>query len=265
MKPQRKIKPKSRHIIRRIVMGFLDVFFILLVIGFIYFVRSYFEAPIAATLLKRNIPLTTVIYDRSGEHVLYEIYGEENRKIIPHEQIPDTMKIATIAAEDDSFYKHLGIDPASVVRAMLNNLKNRDLSQGGSTITQQLARNAFLTREKTFRRKFLEAILAIKIERKYSKDQILDMYLNQIPYGSNTYGIGAASEKFFGKNAEDLALDEAALLAALPKATTYYSPYGVNKDYLAARQKRILIRIADLSLADYRAVNDAKKLIPSLK
>jgi len=260
MKSQRKTKPKRRSIIRRIALGLFDVTLLLLVIAFIYFVRSYYEAPIAATLLKRTVPLTTIIYDRTGEHVLYQIYGEEDRKIVPHEQIPETMKIATIAAEDDSFYRHFGIDPASVFRAVITNVKNRDLSQGGSTITQQLARNAFLTREKTFRRKFLEAILAIKIERKYSKDQILDMYLNQIPYGSNTYGIGAAAEKFFGKNAADLTLDEAALIAALPKATTYYSPYGSNKNYLAARQNSILARIAVLNLADHQTVNEAKKI-----
>ncbi|HEX7586326.1 MAG TPA: PBP1A family penicillin-binding protein [Patescibacteria group bacterium] len=260
MNLQKKINRKSRHAVRRIAMGFLDAFFFLLVIAFAYFVRAYFKAPIAATLLKRTVPLTTVIYDRSGEHVLYEIYGEENRKIVPHDQIPDTMKIATIAAEDNSFYKHYGIDPASLIRAILTNIKNRNFSQGGSTITQQLARNAFLTREKTFRRKFQEAILAIKIEKKFTKDQILDMYLNQIPYGSNTYGIGAAAEKFFGKEAKDLTLDEAALLAALPKATTYYSPYGTNQAYLVARQKGILTRIAALGLADYRSVNEAKKI-----
>jgi 1A family penicillin-binding protein len=260
MRNPRKIWPKIRHVVRGIAMGILDVSFLFLAIAFIYFVRAYFEAPIAATLLKRTVPLTTIIYDRTGEHVLYKIYGEENRKIIPHEQIPDTIKIATIAAEDDSFYKHHGIDPASVARAALNNIKNKNLSQGGSTITQQLARNAFLTRDKTFRRKFLEAILALKIEKKYTKDQILDMYLNQIPYGSNTYGIGAAAEKFFGKNAQDLTLDEAALIASLPKATTYYSPYGVNRDYLAARQKRILARIADLNLADRQAIDEAKKI-----
>lgn len=260
MRARKKIKAKSHYILRGIALGVLDVSFLVLTMAAIYFIRSYFEAPIAAALLKRTVPLTTVIYDRTGEHVLYEIYGEEDRKIVPHDQIPDTIKIAAIATEDASFYKHFGIDPASVVRAILNNIKNRDLSQGGSTITQQLARNAFLTREKTFRRKFLEAILAVKIERKFTKDQILDMYLNQIPYGSNAYGIGAAAEKFFGKNAKDLTLDEAALIAALPKATTYYSPYGTNRDYLAARQQRILSRISTLGLADYRAVEEAKKI-----
>lgn len=260
MKAQQKINRKSRHAIRRVALGFLDALFILSMLAFAYLVRAYFNAPIAATLLKRTVSLTTVIYDRSGEHVLYEIYGEENRKIVPHDQIPDTMRIATIATEDDSFYKHYGIDPASLIRAILTNIKNRNFSQGGSTITQQLARNAFLTREKTLHRKFQEAILAIKIEKKFTKDQILDMYLNQIPYGSNTYGIGAAAEKFFGKNAKDLSLDEATLLAALPKATTYYSPYGANHDYLAVRQKNILTRIANLNLADYQTVNAAKKI-----
>ncbi len=259
MGDRRTKKITSRSIARDIALAFLDVFFLSLAALFFFFIYMYFKAPIAATLLKRTVPLTTVIYDRTGEHVLYEIHGEENRKIISHEKIPDTARVATVAAEDDSFYSHYGIDPLAVLRAIFTNLKNNAAQQGGSTITQQLARNAFLTREKTFRRKFLEAILAIKIERKFTKDQILDMYFNQIPYGSSAYGIEAAAETFFGKRAENLTLDEAAFLAALPKATTYYSPYGAHRRELALRQKAILSRIVNLQLVDEETVRIAQK------
>lgn len=191
---------------------------------------------------------------------MYEMHGEENRKIIPHEQIPDVARIATIAAEDDSFYAHHGIDFLAVLRALMINIESNSIQQGGSTITQQLARNALLTREKTLQRKLSEATLAVKIEQKYSKDQILDMYFNEIPYGSNTYGIESASEKFFGKKAVELTLDEAAFLAALPKAPTYYSPYGKNTFALKVRQNKILDRIASLGLIDSEKINEAKKI-----
>ena len=129
--------------------------------------------------------------------------------------------------------------------------------QGGSTITQQLARNAFLTRERTIRRKILEAVFALKIERHYTKTEILDQYLNEVPYGANAYGIESASETYFGKKASDLTLDEAAFLAALPKATSYYSPYGKNYKELIQRQKNILKKIEELKLASETEVMKA--------
>jgi membrane peptidoglycan carboxypeptidase len=206
--PKKPPKKTARHGIKffakQTILVFRDVFLMLTFIATILFGYIYFKTPAAATLLKRPISQTTIIYDRTGEHILYEIHGEENRKVIPHEQIPAVARIATIAAEDDSFYEHHGIDFFSVIRALKINLENNSIQQGGSTITQQLARNALLTRDKTIQRKLAEITLAIKIERKYSKDQILDMYFNEIPYGSNTYGIEVASETFFGKKAEDL-------------------------------------------------------------
>lgn len=253
-------KKKVPHWIKQIILVVFDVFIMFSTIFVVFATYTYFKTPPAAGLVTRDIALTTVIYDRTGQHILYEIHGEENRKIISHDEIPNNIRLATIAAEDDGFYHHYGIDFLSILRAIKNDLEKQKIEQGASTITQQLARNAFLSREKTFRRKFLETILALKIEKKFSKDQILDMYLNEVPYGSNAYGIQSAAEIFFNKNAKDLTLDEAAFLAALTKATAYYSPYGNHSDELVARQKKILDRIAQLELANIAEIRESKKI-----
>jgi 1A family penicillin-binding protein len=183
---------------------------------------------------------TSIIYDRTGNHVLYEIYGEENRKALPPEDIPNFVREATISIEDENFYRHFGIDPVAIVRAITVNVEQGGYQQGASTITQQLARSVLLTREKTLTRKVTEVLLAIKLDLYYSKAEILDRYLNQVPYGSNAYGIEAAAETFFNKRAKDLTLGEATLLAALPNAPTLYSPYGNHTDLLVERQKLIV-------------------------
>lgn len=236
----------------------------LLILGVVIvaLVVSYYlwKNPIKDQLVPAKIAQTSIIYDRSGEHVLYEMHGEENRKVINHGDIPDAIRISTIAAEDNNFYSHSGIDFKAIARALKADVSNSQMQQGASTITQQLARNVFLSREKTFQRKISEIILALRIEHNYSKDEILDMYLNEVPYGSNAYGIESASETFFGKNANELTLDEAALLAALPNATTYYSPYGNHTGELIKKQQRILDRIDELHLASPDAVAQAKSV-----
>src|SRR3989344_1030573 len=237
--------------------GIVIVALLLLLAVFTIGFYVYFTTPSADALLTRPVAQTTTIYDRSGTHVLYKIHGEENRKVIAHDDIPDDVRHATLAAEDDDFYDHIGVDFFSIARAFRENIRNSALEQGASTITQQLARNVFLSREKTFQRKFKEIVLALKIEQRYTKDEILDFYLNEVPYGSNAYGIQSAAETFFGKDAGDLSLDEAAFLAALPKATTYYSPYGNHAEELIARQKNILTRIAELGFADRIAIEQA--------
>lgn len=219
-------------------------------------------------LLHRPLSETSVLLDRTGTTTLYEIHGEENRTVIDHASIPDTVRWATLAAEDNSFYSHRGIDILSIVRAAVANVRAQGIEQGASTITQQLARIAFLSREKTLSRKIREAILAIKIERTFSKDEILDLYLNTVPYGSNAYGIERASQTFFGKSAKDLSLDETAFLAALPRATTHYSPYGSHRDELRARQHHILETMERLGfISEYEShlaldVNTFSQLIP---
>jgi 1A family penicillin-binding protein len=253
------VKKKSWfHYPKQILLGFLDAFLAVVVVGVIVIAWVYYSAtPAASQLVARKIAQTSIIYDRTGTKVLYELHGEENRKIIPHDQIPDSIRIATVATEDANFYHHIGIDPLAIVRAFKVNFQNNGVRQGGSTITQQLARSAFLTPERTLKRKFLEAVFALKIEKHYTKDEILDQYLNQIPYGANAYGIETASETYFGKPAKELTLDEAALLAALPKAPSYYSPYNTHHSEIKARQQSILKRIGELKLASASDVQAA--------
>lgn len=245
------------NILLQIALGFFDVLvagFLLAVLTFVYF---YTNTPDVRNLPGVTINQASAIYDSSGEHILYKIFGEENRKVIDHEEIPDTVRIATLAAEDDNFYNHFGIDIKSLFRALRANIENEKIEQGASTITQQLARSLFLTREKTITRKAKEAVLAIKMERVFSKDEILDMYLNQIPYGANAYGIQAAAQTYFEKDAKDLTLDEAAFLAVLPNAPSLYFPHGENDDRLFKKQRAILERLQKLDWTDSQKLKEA--------
>lgn len=189
---------------------------------------------------------TSIIYDRTGTTELYRLYGEENRVVIGHDAIPDIVRQATIAAEDKNFFTHPGVDISSLFRALVKNIRSGSIRQGGSTITQQVARALYLTRERTFSRKITEIILALKIEQILNKDEILDLYLNTVPYGANAYGIETASTTYFGKSAAHLTLEEAALLAALPSAPSAYSPYSSRKNELLLRKKHILIAMHDV-------------------
>lgn len=196
--------------------------------------------------IRRNLGKeeTTKIFDRTGEHLLYAISGEQRRLSIPLSEMPENMKQAVIAVEDRNFYKHRGIDFRGIARALYYDITRRSAAQGGSTITQQLVKNAVIrSSKKRLDRKIREVILSIEIEAMFPKDKILELYLNEIPFGANAYGIEAASETFFGKKAKDLTLAEAATLAALPKAPTYYSPYGSHVDELVARRNFVLSRM----------------------
>lgn len=214
-------------------------------------------APDIGDLRIENIAQTSRMYDRSGQHILYELYDEENRTIVGYEDIPDSLRVATVVAEDERFYKHSGVDFIAVARAIKKNFQGGSVIEGGSTITMQLARNIYFSRRKTYERKIAEAITALKIERTVEKKEILQWYLNIVPYGSNTYGVQAAAQMYFGKNASELTLDEAVLLAAIPKATTYYSPYGENTAELRKRQQAILIKMRDLNLWDKEEIRVA--------
>ena len=183
---------------------------------------------------------STKIYDRTGEVLLYNIYGEEKRTIVSMEAVPEQLIQAIVTAEDRSFYKHHGIDYRGVMRAILVNFKLKKPAQGGSTITQQLIRSSFLTMSKTAERKIREIVLTIELERKYSKYQIMEWYLNQIPFGSNAYGVEAASQTYFKKSVQDLSLEESAILASLICGPSRLSPYGQNKDRLLGRKDYIL-------------------------
>ncbi|NTW26796.1 MAG: penicillin-binding protein [Candidatus Moranbacteria bacterium] len=243
---------------KQITLGVLDAAIVVFIGLTLVFCWMYYSVtPAASQLATRKIDQTSIIYDRSGQHVLYELHGEENRKIVAHDEIPEMMRNATIATEDANFYYHPGVDPLAIARALKVNFQNNGIRQGGSTITQQLARSAFLTKDRTLKRKVLEAVFAFKIERHYSKQEILDQYLNEVPYGANTYGVETATQTYFGKSAEDLTLDEAAFLAALPKAPSYYSPYNTHHDAITARQKAILGRMGELKFASKDEVRNA--------
>ncbi|MFA5993492.1 MAG: PBP1A family penicillin-binding protein [Parcubacteria group bacterium] len=246
----RNYKSVLKLLIKETVLITLYVSIICAVLGVAVFMYIFAKTPLGTTLYTRHIAQTTTLYDRTGTHLLYEVHGEENRKTITHEEIPNIVRVATVATEDGSFYQHHGIDPMAIIRAIKVNFEQGGIAQGGSTITQQLARNAFLSRDKTFKRKFMEAIYAIKIEKRYTKEEILDAYLNEVPYGSNAYGIEAAAETYFGKKASQLTLDEAAMLASMTKAPTYYSPYGNHTAELIRRQKEVLKKLADKRLED---------------
>ncbi|MEK7138167.1 MAG: transglycosylase domain-containing protein, partial [Patescibacteria group bacterium] len=215
---------------------------------FIYIQRTL---PDPNSIADRRISESTKIYDRTGQVLLYDIHGEEKRTIIPWEQISPNLKNATLAAEDSGFYSHGGFDVKGILRSLFKDITSLSLSQGGSTITQQLVKQTLLGSQKTPLRKVKELVLAVEIESKFSKDQIFWMYLNQIPYGSNAYGIEAASKAFFNKSAAQLDLSEAAILAALPQAPSYYSPYGNHIDALIARRNAILSNMKKLgSISD---------------
>ncbi len=209
-------------------------------------------------IVGRQISQSTKIYDRSGEVLLYEIYDKEKRTVVPFEEIPDYVKYATVAIEDKNFYNHPAFDWRAMIRALTINLLKGRVVQGGSTITQQLAKNAYLTPERTFKRKIKELILSYWIERYYSKDEILNLYLNQISYGSNAYGIEAAGQIYFAKPAKGLTLAEAALLAGLPKAPTYYSPWGTHTDELMERKNYVLEQMFNSGFIDQEELERAK-------
>ncbi|PIR44624.1 MAG: penicillin-binding protein [Candidatus Vogelbacteria bacterium CG10_big_fil_rev_8_21_14_0_10_51_16] len=194
----------------------------------------------------RLITQSTKIYDRTGEILLFDAHKDIRRTVVSGNDISRNIKNAAVAIEDSGFYQHSGIEPLSIARAMLANFQTGRFSQGGSTITQQVIKNSLLTQEKRFSRKIKEIILAIKMERTLTKDEILTIYLNESPYGGNLYGIEEASRAFFGKSAISLTLAESAYLAALPNAPTYFSPYGNNRDALEDRKNLVLSRMQEL-------------------
>lgn len=205
-----------------------------------YFI-IYNDLPSVDPLAVSEPRQTTTIYDRKG-NVLYRLYNDEDRSLVPLNQIPQDLIDATIAIEDESFYDHKGLSFRGIVRAAKRTFFEDDL-EGGSTITQQLVKNTILTPEQTYERKMKEALIAIEVERRYSKNQILEMYLNRISYGGTAYGIKSAAKRYFGKELEDLTLAESAYLAGLPVAPSKYSPFAGNLEAGKARQRLVLNRM----------------------
>lgn len=234
--------------------------FFLGVVSFLFLISYYVkDLPRPESFLEKKIFQSTKIYDRTGEVLLYTIHGEEKREIIPIEEMSNHVKNAVVATEDENFYRHKGIDLKGIARAILIDLQLEAPAQGGSTITQQLIRSSFLTREKTAERKVREIILSLELERRHSKDEILGWYLNQVPFGSNTYGVEAASQTFFKKDCKDISLAEAATLASLIQAPSRLSPYGENKDDLLERKDYILGKMVAFNFVSEEEYKEAKE------
>lgn len=190
-----------------------------------------------------NVAEATRIYDAS-DNLLYEIYANERRYVVPSNKIASEVKLATLAIEDERFYRHHGIDIRGFSRALFRNIVSRRWEEGGSTITQQLVKNIYLSPDRTVDRKIQEIVLAHEMEKRYTKDEILTMYLNTVGYGSNAYGVESASTMYFHKSASDLTMPEAAFLAAMTKAPSDLSPYGVNRSKLEWRKNHVLHKMA---------------------
>lgn len=204
---------------------------------------------------ERKVAESTKIYDRTGEVLLYDVHRDVKRTIVPFEEISPWVKKAAVAIEDTEFYQHSGISLRGIARAILYG----GARGGGSTITQQVVKKTLLTDEKLITRKLKEIILSFRLEQAFTKDEILALYLNEIPYGGSIYGLGEASITFFGKKTDDLTLAQSAYLAAIPNAPTYYSPYGNHKDKLDERKNLVLRRMHDLGFITNTEYEEARK------
>lgn len=247
-KKQKRIKPvvvfpfplfsKLKYFITGAIFSLVFIFVPLLLLLFIQ------DLPSPKTLVLGQIPQTTKIYDRNGV-LLYQMYADQNRTIIPLTEVPLQLQQATIAIEDKDFYKHPGFDLTAIARSFWVNISGGEL-QGGSTITQQLIKSALLTPETSITRKVKEIVLAFWTERMFDKRQILEMYFNQVSYGGTAWGIEAASQTYFGKHAKDLNLAQSTFLAGIPRAPSIYSPFGQTPTLWKKRQKEVLQRMVDL-------------------
>lgn len=217
---------------------------------------STFRIPDLAAIHERRISESTKIYDRTGEVLLYDLHRGTKRSIVALSEVAEYAKQAAVALEDARFYTHKGIEPRSILRAVLTNLGSRSYSQGGSTITQQVVKNSLLTGEKKISRKLKEWVLALKLEKELTKDEILGLYLNEAPYGGSIYGIEEASKAYFKKLAKDLTLVESAYLAALPNAPSYFSS---NREALENRKNMALLRMFEAGYIDRDTYTAAQK------
>lgn len=215
------------------------------------------ELPSPDRLSDTGSPLTTEFYDRNGT-LLYKLYEGKNRSLIKLEELPEHLKQATIAIEDKHFYNHSGVDIFGIARAVKAYVQDEQV-QGGSTITQQLIKNTLLTPDRTFERKAKEVVLAFWTERLFSKEQILQMYFNEVPYGGPAWGIAAASSVYFDKKPSELTLSESAFLAGLPASPTTYSPYGNNPELGKERQKEVLRRMVEDEYITQSQADEAAK------
>jgi len=266
MRLSRRLRRKGQYFKQRLIVYGLIGLIGLVIIGFLF-------SLILFAWYSRNLPSpnklaettgnSTVFLDHEGK-VLYEMYKDKNRVPVALEDIPITLKQATISIEDKNFYRHKGISQLGILRAMINVALGRGL-QSGSTITQQLIKNALLTTRQTISRKIQEMILATEVERRYSKDQILQMYLNESPYGGSFWGVGTAAKGYFDKGVKDLTLVESAILAGLPQSPSLYSPYIGKKDLWKGRAKDVLRRMREDKYITKDQENQAIKKLDKMK
>lgn len=255
-----KFKKNSKEIL--IDLAIVGVMLSLVLIGSVFLWISTLEIPDLSTFEERRVLQSTKIYDRTGEILLYDLHQDVKRTLVPYEEISRNIKNASVAIEDDTFFQHMGVRPFAIVRSMINNMSNGGSpfdGAGGSTITQQVIKNSILVQEKTLTRKIKEAILALRLEQALTKEQILNHYLNESPYGGTIYGVEEASQAFFGKKASDVTLAEAAYLAALPQAPTRFSPYGNNREDLETRKNLVLEKMLEhdfITKEEYQAGRD---------
>ncbi len=250
MLTEMKILKKIKEAFAILFYGVIALLFLGLFFGSVAFIYFGRDLPRPEDFVSRTISRPTRIYDRTGEHLLYTVHGEERRDLIDIDQVPDHLIDALLAAEDSRFYEHYGIDMEGIGRSILINLRERRLAAGGSTISQQLTRSALLTQERTFMRKVREMILTVELERRYSKDEILEFYFNQIPFGHNVYGIETAAQSFFDKSVSELTVEESATLVAMIRSPSALSPYGDNLDALMGRRNYVINRMASLDFID---------------
>jgi len=265
MYQSRRLRFRSQYLKQRLLYFFLIGATAFIVLGFIFsfLIFAWYAKDLPSPAkLSQSSGNSTVFQDRDGK-VLYEMYKDKNRVPVTFEEIPDYLKQATIATEDKNFYKHQGISQFGIIRAVFNMLAGRGL-QSGSTITQQLIKNALLTSRQTITRKIQEMILAIEVERRYKKDEILLMYLNESPYGGSFWGIGTAAKGYFDKNPKDLNLLESAFLAGLPQSPSRYSPFIGKEGAWKSRTTDVLRRMREdkyiTSAQEKKALADIKNL-----
>ncbi len=247
----------TKHILKNILFSVLSIGALLTGIVLIWI--STVSLPDFNSFTDRKQINSTKVYDRTGEIVLYDIGSDVRRTSIPYTEMGVNIKNAVVAIEDSNFYNHGGISLKGMTRAFFANLTPGGVVQGGSTITQQVIKKSLLVDDRTIIRKFKEIILALKLERQYGKDEILGIYLNEIPYGGNIYGIQEASQNFLAKNPADLTITEAAYLAAIPNAPSRYSPYGTRKEALENRKNIVLARQLELGFITQEQFDSAKK------
>ncbi|PIR66700.1 MAG: hypothetical protein COU51_02585 [Parcubacteria group bacterium CG10_big_fil_rev_8_21_14_0_10_36_14] len=257
-KINKRNKKGLKKMISTLFLIFLLFFFVGGTVGAGYYAWLMKKLPSPDKIIDRQVEQTTKIYDRTGEKLLYEFHGDQSRVILELDEISSYVKFATLVAEDRNFYEHHGFDFKGFIRSVLKNILTGS-RVGGSTITQQFVKNAVLTPEKTYTRKIKELLIAYQLENEFSKDEILKMYLNEIPYGSVVYGIESASNRYFAKSAKDLSIAEAAMLASIPKATTYYNPFGSHRDDLEARYKYVIDSMAGEGYITKEEAETAKK------